>query len=221
MKRAARVRRVYPNTSLIKIQKEVFFKWTALSKNFAIRKWYRSLEWPLVNSEWLKIFSGCLYSRHWELCGLLSIKKLLTAIIKPIDWLFNLVEGHQLTTLVCPNFPILKICGCPNFNQCGWTSLKEIFGENTGLYPAKMIVLFSSRTNRLQETYIVGNLSLLKPGTIRHGHEMYSNQQLLVKGLTPYKLCQISPISFWWPEVLKIIEKMEVGFDIYVLISNL
>ena len=46
-----------------------------------------------------------------------------------------------------------------------------------------MIVLFNSRTNRLQETYIVGNLRLLKPGTIRRGHETYSNQQLLVKGL--------------------------------------
>ena len=39
-----------------------------------------------------------------------------------------------------------------------------------------MVLLFSS--------YIVGNLSVLKPGTIRRGHETYSNQQLLVKGLT-------------------------------------
>ena len=95
--------------------------------------------------------------------------------------------------MVCPNFPILKLCGCPNFNQCGWISPKEIFGENTGLYPVKMIVLFSSRTNRLQETYIVGNLSFQKPGTIRRGHETCSNQQLIVKGLTPSKLCRISP----------------------------
>ena len=105
----------------------------------------------------------------------------------------HIVEGHQLTTVVCPNFPILKLCGCPNFNQCGWTSPKGIFGENTGLYPVKMIILFSSRTNRLQETYIVGNLSLLKPGTIRRGHETCSNQQLIVKGLTPSELCRISP----------------------------
>ena len=105
-----------------------------------------------------------------------------------------MVEGHQLTTLVCPNFPILKICGCPNFNPCDWTSPKEIFGENTGLYPVKMTVLLSGRTNRLQETYIVGILSLLKPCTVRRGHETYSNQQLLVKGLTPSELCRISPI---------------------------
>ena len=37
------------------------------------------------------------------------------------------------------------------------------------------------------------NLSLLKPDTIRCGHETYSYQQLLVKGLTPSELCRISP----------------------------
>ena len=116
----------------------------------------------------------------------------------------HIVEGHQLTTVVCPNFPILKLCGCPNFNQCGWTSPKEIFGENTGLYPVKMIVLFSSRTNRLQETYIVGNLSLLKPGTIRRGHETCTNQQLIVKGLTPSELCRISPNAWQFQEYLTI-----------------
>ena len=95
-----------------------------------------------TGKQWVtETFSLDIYTTGIENCVVSWAIRLLTAIIKPIDWLFHLVVGHQLTTLVCPNFPVVKMCGCLNFNQCGRTSLKEIFGENIGLYPVKMIVL--------------------------------------------------------------------------------